>query len=164
MAKRNLIPVSAYLYTLLGEYNNISEEDDKFWDLDSIIRKLKIRDVNEHYQELLEFTNIELLKARIQNEIVANYKKILIDDIIGSYEICKETIKNTMESIKNTQEEMIVTSQGGIEEIRKKKQEYSERYEEAEKDKQELEKLLKQLEMATTKRADELTDAIKKLK
>lgn len=164
MAKRNLIPVSAYLYTLLGEYNNISEEDDKFWDLDSIIRKLKIKDVNEHYQELLEFTNIELLKARIQNEIVANYKKILIDDIIGSYEICKETIKNTMESIKNTQEEMIVTSQGGIEEIRKKKQEYSERYEEAEKDKQELEKLLKQLEMATTKRADELTDAIKKLK
>lgn len=164
LAKKNLMPVSAYLYTLLNKYNDLTEDDDEFWDLDSIIRKFKMRDVNEHYRELLDFTSIELLKTKMQNEIVANYKKILIDDILGTYEICKETIQDTMKSIKEAQTELIETSQGGIEEIQKKKEEYSEKYQEAEKDKQELEKLLKQLHNATTKRADELTTAIKNLK
>lgn len=30
LAKRNRVPVSAYLFTLLKEYNNLSEEDDKY--------------------------------------------------------------------------------------------------------------------------------------
>lgn len=164
LAKKNLIPVSAYLYTLLNEYNDLTEDDDKFWDLDSIIRKFKMRDVNEHYRELLDFTNIELLKTKMQNEIVSNYKKILIDDISGTYEICKKTIQDTMKNIKDAQNALIEASRGGIEEIQKKKQEYSEKYQEAEKDKKELENLLKQLHNATTKRANELTNAIKNLK
>ena len=133
LAKKNLMPVSAYLYTLLNKYNDLTDKDDEFWDLDSIIRKFKIRDVNEHYRELLDFTSIELLKTKMQNEIVANYKKILIDDILGTYEICKETIQDTMRSIKEAQTELIETSQCGIEEIQKKKEEYSEKYHEAER-------------------------------
>ena len=166
LAQKNLMPVSAYLYTILIEYkyNELTENDAEYWDLNSIISKFRIRDINEHYQELLDFTNIKLLKTKMQNEIVANYKKILVEDISENYEICKETIQDTMKSIKNAQNELIETSQGGIEEIQKKKQEYSEKYREAEEDKKELENLLKQLHNATTNRADELTAAIKNLR
>lgn len=163
LAKKNLIPVSAYLYTLLKEYNDLKEDDDKYWDLDSIIRKFRIRDINEKYQEILDFTNIVLLKNKIQREIIQDYKKLLIDDIVGNYELCRESIKETMAKVKAAQEEIILTSQGGIEEIKKKQAEYDAKYQEAEADKKELENLLRKLKMATSQRADELEKAIKGL-
>ena len=122
LAQKNLVPVSAYLYTLLKQYNDLNEEDDKYWDLDSIVRKFRIRDINENYKELLDFTHIELLKSKIQREIIQDYKKLLLDDITGSYELCKESIKETMEKVRKAQEEIISTSQGGIEEIKKKQE------------------------------------------
>lgn len=163
LAKKNLIPVSAYLYTLLKQYNDLTEDDDKYWDLDSIIRKFRIKDVNERYQELLDFTNITILKNKIQREIVSNYKKLLLDDIVEGYNICKDSIKEAMDKIKASQEEIITASQGGIEEIKKKQDEYSAKYKEAENDKKELDNLLKQLKKATSQRADELEKAIKNL-
>lgn len=163
LAKKNLIPVSAYFYTLLKEYNELKEEDDKYWDLDSIIRKFRIRDINEKYQEMLDFTNIDLLKNKIQREIVQDYKKLLIDDIVGSYELCREVIKETMARVKAEQEEVIKASQGGIEEIKKKQAEYAAKCQEAENDKRELESLLRKLKRATSQRADELEKAIKGL-
>ena len=163
LAKKNLIPVSAYLYTLLKEYNELNEDDDKYWDLDSIIRKFRIRDINDRYQEMLDFTNIALLKNKIQREIVQDYKKLLIEDIVGNYELCKESIREAMMKVKMAQEEIIHTSQGGIEEIKKKQAEYNAKYQEAEADKKELENLLKKLKMATSQRADELEKAIKSL-
>lgn len=163
LAKKNLVPVSAYLFTLLKEYNDLSEDDDKYWDLDSIIRKFRIRDINEKYKEMLDFTNIELLKNKMQREIVLNFKKLLLEDITGSYELCKESIKETMIKVKAAQKEIIEASQGGIEEIKKKQAEYDSKYQEAEQDKRELEGLLKKLKMATSQRADELEKAIKSL-
>ena len=163
LAKKNLVPVSAYLYTLLKEYNDLTEDDDKYWDLDSIIRKFRIKDINQKYQEMIDFTNVVLMKNKIQREIVQDYKKLLIDDIVGNYELCRESIKEAMNKIKAAQEEIIKTSQGGIEEIKKKQEEYDLKYKEAESDKKELEELLKRLKMATSKRADELERAIKGL-
>ena len=163
LAQKNLVPVSAYLYTLLKQYNDLKEEDDKYWDLDSIVRKFRIRDINEKYKELLDFTNIELLKSKIQREIIQDYKKLLLDDITGSYELCKDAIKETMEKVRKAQEEIISTSQGGIEEIKKKQEEYNAKYQEAEQDKKELDNLIKSLKMATSKRADDLEKAIKDL-
>lgn len=163
LAKKNLIPVSAYLFTLLNEYNDLSEGDEKYWDLDSIVRKFRIRNIDEKYQELLDFTNISLLKNKMHREIVLNHKKLLIEDITGNYELCKESIKETMLKVRSTQKEIIETSQGGIEAIKKKQSEYEAKYQEAEKDKKELEDLLKTLNMATSQRADELEKAIKNL-
>lgn len=117
---KNLVPVSAYLYTLLKQYNDLPEDDDRVWDLQSLLIKLRVRDIHEQYQQMLDFTNIVLLRNKIQREIVANYKKLLIDDIVGSYELCKDSIKETMAKVKAAQEEIIEASQGGIEEIKKK--------------------------------------------
>lgn len=86
-----------------------------------------------------------------------------MEDIIGSYELCKESIKETMVKVKAAQKEIIEASQGGIEEIKKKQAEYEAKYQEAEQDKKELEALLKKLKIATSQRADELEKAIKSL-
>ena len=165
LAQNNLIPVSAYLYTLLKEYDTYNDGDEKYWELDSILSKLRIRVENmyEHYQELMDFTNITLLKNKMDREIVANYKKMLVEDIVGSYEMCRDEIRETIVKIKTAQEDIIRTSQGGIEEIRKKQKEYTQRYQEAQADKEELNKLLLKLQAATKKRADDLESAIKGL-
>lgn len=67
LAQNNLVPVSAYLYTLLNECDAYNEKDDKYWDLESALNKLRIHreKIYEYYQELLDFTNIELLKKRL---------------------------------------------------------------------------------------------------
>lgn len=163
LAKRNLVEVSAYLFTLLNQYNDIKEGDDRYWDLTSILGKFRVKDVNEKYQELLDFTNIALLRSKMRTEIVQNHKKLLIDDIVGSYNICKESIQEAMAKIRKEQQEVIKASEGGIEEIKKKKAEYDAKQQEAEKDKRELDDLLKRLKMITTKRADELEKAISSL-
>lgn len=163
LAKRNLVPVSAYLYTLLKEYNTYDENSDKMFDLGSILFKLRIKKVDEHFQELLDFTNIELLKNKINREIVSNYKKLLIADIVDSYTTCKEEIRETLGKIKTNQEEIIQTSKGGIEEIKKKQAEYTQKYQEAESDKREMDALLRHIQEATSKRADALEKAIKGL-
>lgn len=163
LAQKNLIPVSAYLYTLLKE--PVSTDDDRYWDLLSILGKFRIKmdDINKYYREMLDFTNIEFLKNKIQREIIANYKKLLFDDILDSYKLCTESIKETLEKIKVNQREIIEASQGDLEEIKKKQQEYEKKCKEAEKDKKELDEMLKKLKVGTTKRADELEKAIKNL-
>lgn len=165
LAKKNLIPVSAYLYTLLTEFDSIKEGEDKYWELDSSLSKLRIRieNIHEHYQELIDFTNINLLKNKIQSEIVSNYKKLLIDDIAGTYELCRDEIRDTMRKIKLVQEDIIKTSQGDLEEIKRKQEEYTKKYQEAEADKRELERSLSKLRNVTKKRADDLERAIKNL-
>lgn len=166
IAKKNLVAVSAHLYTLLNQYNDIKEEDDKYWELSSILGKFRIgmKNIHDKYQELLDFTNISLLNKKIQREIVDNYKQLLIDDIVGGYEICKESIRETMLRIKREQEELIKVSMGSIEEIRKQKEQYDRDYQAAEDYRKSLDELLKKVKMATTKRADDLENAIMNLR
>lgn len=165
LARNNLIPVSAYLYTLLKDFDTIRDGDDKYWELDSCLSKLRIHveNIDEHFQELIDFTNIDLLRSKIKSEIVENYKKLLVEDIAGTYEMCRDEIRETMIKVKRVQEDIIKTSQSDMEEIRRKQEEYTRKYQEAEKDKKELDRLLTKIRIATQKRADELERSIKNL-
>jgi len=125
--------------------------------------KLRVRDFHGNYQMLCDFTQIETLKRKINNDIVVRYKKLLTEDVTNSYLICKEEIQNSMRKIKKEQEDIIKTSQGGIEEIRKKQKEFTKKYEETKDDKRELESMINRLQTITQKRADELERAIKAL-
>ena len=161
LARKNLIAVSAYLHILLENYRNKRGDEEQSWDLDGIIRKLRIRDVEENYQRLKDFTNIEFLKDKIYREIVINARQYLIEDIQNSYTFCKEELQEAMAKIKASQEGIIKDSQGSIEEIQKKQEEYARKCQEAEEDKKALETLLKRLKMTTKKRADDLERTIK---
>lgn len=163
LAERNLIPVSAYLYTLMKEYNSLSNDDDKMVDLQVTLMKLRCRNIDEDYQRIMEFTRIDYLRNKIQKEIIDKYKEFLIEDISESYKINQYEIQSTMKKIKESQKEIIKTAQGNLEEIRKKQEEYTKKYQEAEADKQNLDKLLKTLQTLTKRRADELESSIKAL-
>lgn len=163
LAERNLIPVSAYLYTLMKEYNSLSNDDDKMVDLQVTLMKLRCRNIDEDYQRIMEFTRIDYLRNKIQKEIIDKYKEFLIEDISESYKINQYEIQSTMKKIKESQKEIIKTAQGSLEEIRKKQEEYTKKYQEAEADKQNLDKLLKTLQTLTKRRADELESSIKAL-
>ncbi len=165
LAEKNLIPVSAYLYTLLREYDTYAqdEQSDKMYDLESILLKLRVRDFHGNYQMLCDFTQIESLKRKIKHDIVDRYKNLLVEDVTNSYLTCKEEIQSSMRKIKKEQEEIIKTSQGGIEEIRKKQKEFTQKYEETKNEKRELESIINRLHTITQKRADELEREIKAL-
>ncbi len=165
LARKNLIPVSAYLYTLLQSYGDLNEEDDRYWDLDSILRKMRIRieELDRRYNELKEFTNIGLLNNKLYSEVAVNHKEILIKDIENSYECCRDEIREAMGKIRKSQEEFIEAGLGGMDEIRKKQEEYTNKYQQAATDKKDLQALLKRLQNLMQKRADELEQRIMRL-
>lgn len=167
LAENNLIPVSAYLYLLLKKYNTIEENSAEYWDLDSILRKYRIRieEISNQstYRNMLDITRIGKLKGELQEKFSEDYEKALIQDITDSYLSCKASIKETLESIKKRQEEIVKASQCSLEEIQSKQKAYEQKCKQAERDKKELETLLTQLRNVTNQRAQQLTKAIKGL-
>lgn len=163
LAERNTIPVSAYLYTLLKGYDTYAQDKDseKSWDLESILLKLRVRNIHENYDRLCSFTNIDRLKRVIKDDIAEHHKEKLREDVEGRYLECREEIQSCMRRIREDQENIIRASRGGIEEIRKKQEEFTRKYEEAKKDKKELEAFISKLHRMTQERADELERAIR---
>lgn len=159
LAEKNIIPVSAYLYTLL----KISKNDERYCTLRSILLKLQIEDINKNRQEILEFTHIEYLKNRIQNDIIQNYKRELLEDIVERYELCRDSIKETISKIKDSQEKVIEISQGKIEDIKKQQKEYDKQYQEAEEGKILIDDMIKLLKKNTAQLAEELAKDIRNL-
>jgi predicted GTPase/predicted lactoylglutathione lyase len=165
LATKNIVAVSGYLYTLIKDFNNISDNDDRYYELSSILNKFRLRmeNLGENSRRLLEFTGIELLKRKLDNEVVVNYKTILIDDIKESYLLCKSEISELMNKIKSNQQEVINSSEKGIDEILIKRDEYALKLKDTATDKKEMDKLIKTIKLATTKRVEELTSAIKSM-
>lgn len=165
LAIKNLVPVSGYFYTLIKDYDNISDDDDRYFELSSILNKfrLRIENLGEHSKRLLDFTGIDLLKRKLDREVVSSYKSLLIDDIRENFLLCKSEISELMQKIKTNQQEVIDASEKGINEIRRKRDEYAKKLEESATDKKDMDKLLKTIRFATTKRVEELTLAIKSM-
>ena len=165
LAAKNLIAVSGYFYTLIKDFDNISDDDDRYFELSSILNKFRLRmeNLGEHSKRLLDFTSIELLKRKLDKEVVTNYKAILIDDIRENFLLCKSEISELMHKMKANQQEVIEISEKGIDEIRRKRDEYARKLDETVTDKKEMDKLLKTIKLATTKRVEELTLAIKSM-
>lgn len=168
LANQKLIGVSAYLYTILKEYKEkqLDEKNPKFRYLRSTFYKLDIdnlKDINKDYEKIKDFTNIEFLKIKLQNEIISKYKQLIIDDIISSYKYCTEDLKEKIIDIKKGQEDIINASQQGIDEVTHKKNEYEAKLNQVLQEKKDLNNLVEELKISTTKRVDELVKAIRDL-
>lgn len=165
VVKSNLIPVSAYLYSMLEDYRNnkIQDDDDKNFELESTLLKLRIRpsQLNEHFEELEEFTNIKFLYGKLQSEIVSKYKTALIDDIRKSYEKCQEDVKKVLGDQRKNQQNIINDSQLDVEDIRRKREEKLAELQGVQNDKRELSEFVRQLQAATEKRIEDVIKAIK---
>lgn len=165
MAAQKLVPVSAYLYTILHEYNDkkFDTDDDKYYDLSSILLKLRIKEneLNDRYKEIEDFTNIRLLKSKLQDEIISKYKEYMVEDIISSYKDYSAEIREKIGLAKKEQQELIDTSQQDINEIKRKKEEYQKELNSAVEEKENFSRMIKQIKYATTQRADDLIKSIR---
>ena len=163
LVETNLIPVSGFLYSLLEDYRAGRLDDDKNFDLESALLKLRIRrnQLDERFDELEDFTNIKFLYKKIQSEVVDKYKSELLDDIRRAYENCQFGLKKVLGDKKVEQEKVIRDSQLNIDEIRGKLEKQQAELEQVQKDKSDLETFVKQLKAETSKRVEEVITAIK---
>lgn len=167
MASKRLIPVSAYLYTLLKNFNEglIIKDNDEYFDLISVLLKLRIREteIDKRYQELKEFTNIEYIQNTLKSDVVSEAKKWIIDDIISSFKYCQKEINQCMNAIKADQNEIIEVSKGSLDNIKKRKDAYRKQIQDASTEKEDIERLVKTIKHTTNQRVDELISELKKL-
>ena len=164
VASERLIPVSAYLYTLLRQYNEgiINQESDEYFDLISILMKMRIREIelDKYYHELDRFTNIDYIKNIIKTDIVSGAKKGIVDDIVESFKYCKGEITKCLNDVKMDQNEIIGASEGSLADIRKRKEDYEKQLQEATNEREEIERLIKVIKHTTNQRVEELLSAL----
>lgn len=176
LADKNLMPVSAWLYTLLQDYKkilddydeNLDEKDEKvirYWDLLNTVGKWKISEsrIEKIFEKLQTATNIKILEKSLETEILPERDKFLISDIKKRYENCCKTIRDTMKKISAKQNELIADSQKSIEEIRVKRHDKEIELKKAEADKLELGKLIKDLQKLTKEHIDEVKEKIRNI-
>lgn len=162
LAQSNLISVAAYLYNLVIDYDHLSEDDIDF-ELEPIARKFRVKEIEKNLDKLQEYSNIDLLKAKLSNEILAKHKKLLTQDISDSYKNNKLDLTNILEAIKENQEEILTMADADIDSIRKECENSKLILEQAKMEKVEMEKALKQIRNLTEKRAEELYAQIRGL-
>lgn len=163
LASKNLIPVSAHLFSLMQDLHNISEADDRHFDLSSALSRLRIRyeEVHNRADEIISFTGIEMLKGKLSREIVENHKSLLLRDIKENFTRCKRDLTDFVMNVQRNQEEILSISDKGIDMIRSKSNEYKLKLIENENEKREMEELLNSIRTESEKRATNLALAIK---
>jgi GTPase Era involved in 16S rRNA processing len=167
IASERLIPVSAYLYTLLRGYNDgvINQDSDEYFDLISVLMKMRIRetDLNKRYRELMEFTDIDYMRNIIKTDIVSGAQKGIVDDIVDSFKCCQGEISKCVSEIKADQNEIIEASNGSLDDIKKRKEDYEKQLQEAAKEKTEIEHLVEVIRHTTNQRVEELISELKEV-
>ena len=136
LADKNIIAVAAHVNNLVREYGTLDKESDEYWDLQSIAFKFRIQNVEEKHRELL------------------------LEDLSQDYKNNKEDIITKFNVIKDREESVLKASSEDIEEIRKRREESFKLLEESKAEEKEIQQVLKQIQMATSKRADELFKTI----
>ena len=168
LAQNNLLPVSAYLYTLLNAYRNnklsIEVDRDRYKTFKSITIKLDAyndEEVNEQFDNLLDFTNIKKLSAKLNDEVIAKRKEIMMNDIKERYDFCRRSIREVMQAIKKEQEELIESGTKSLTEIQAQRDEYERKLKEVQDDKRNLSEYVESLRNSTQKRIEKLMCVMK---
>lgn len=156
LAEKNIIAVASHVNNLVREYSDLDKDSDDYWDLKSIASKFRIENIEEGLDKLKEFSNIETLKIKLRDEIIEKHKELLLEDLSQDYKNNKEDIITKFNIIKDRQESVLKASSEDIEEIRKRREESFKLLEESKAEEKEMQQVLKQVQLATSKRADEL--------
>ena len=160
LAEKNIEYVAAYVNNLARDYSKLDENEK--WSLESIGFKFRIRpnELEANLYKLIEISNIDKIKDRVNNDIVSKFNEYLYQDIEQSYLDIKKDIKNYFQEVKNVQQEIIETSSKDIGEIREKYEKAQNEIKEINGYKEQLNKMLKLVKDDTNKRIKELTEQL----
>ena len=162
LAKNNLVSASAYMYNMLKQYDNLSEETIDY-ELEPMTKRFRIKNIDDNLNKLLDVTNIAKIKNKIENEIINKHEIIFLEDIKEHYENIKFDLVNIFQNIKSENQELLQVADEDIKEIKNKKIESLNRLEESKKEKEELEETLTEVKNLTRKRSNELSNYIEDL-
>ncbi len=162
LAQNNLSITAAYLYNMCIDFNNLTE-DDIYFELEPISRKFRVREIEENLNNLIEFSQIENLKMKLNQEVIEKYKALLVNDIKATYQSNKEDIEDLFTKIKNNQLEILELTNADIDKIKEEKEKNKKILEENKKEKEEMERFLKQVRIMTNQRAESLYKEIKQI-
>lgn len=163
LARKNLIPTSGYFYTLL---TNLEQLDQKRrFQLYASAMKLEYtpENITGNLDFLLDFTGISLLKRTIDQEIVARYRELLLEDIKSNYDASKEAVADVLQKIRDNQKNLVDISTKSLDELAAAQQENAKKLEEAKSDQRELEELVAEVQKQTDERTKNLVAAIRRL-
>ena len=162
LAQNNLSITAAYLYNMCINFNNLSKDDIDF-ELEPIARRFRILKIEENLNKLIDYSKIENLKTKLNQEIIEKYKSLLIKDIKAIYESNKEDIEDLFINIKNNQLEILELANADIDKIKNEKDKNKEILKESEEEKEKLEKTLNEIREEIDQQAKSLCDEIKKI-
>ena len=165
LAEKNLIGISAFLYSKLLSENFVDTEscDDTLY---GILVKMGVRRMkrnDEEYQKKLAFCNVQTLMDKLKSEILVNFRELQIRDIEEHYNICRVEVGTLMKGVKGQQVDIIKTVEKGVNEIRKQRKKYEEALEIERKEQDKLDILIEQLNKNMEVRIKELSSDIKNL-
>lgn len=163
MAKRNIIHVAAYLMNICRDYIKLDAKTKKI--LMSIAMKFDYdpfsgHSIEEYLEGLMEKSNVDAVKRKINNDIVPKYKEYLMKDIKSHYEALSNEIRKFFEETRTANFEVLSTSKKSADEIRKKYEKSKKELEEVLLYRQQLETALNAVRENTQKRVDELCKEI----
>ena len=163
LAEKNIIAVAAYVKNLVRDFNSIEDGSEQDWELRTLGMKFKILDVAAEIGKLNDFSNIDTLVRILNDEIIAKHRELLVEGLAQEYKGLKEDIITKFNDVKENQQSIIEASKSNIEELRKKREESLKLLEENKSEEKAMKDLLKQIDIATTKRAEELFKTMKNL-
>lgn len=163
LAESNLIVTSGLLYTLIKNVDSLTEHEKN--QLFGTTYKLDIlpAEVASKLDWLLDFSGIDRLKRILKERIVDKYTELLLEDIRGSYNLCREKILDLVRDVGERQRQIIDAASMETEKLQEVQRESEEALKKAKEDKAKFEKLASDIELETMQSKEKLIDEIRSL-
>lgn len=163
LAQKNLLFVSAYLYSILIK-NSEELSEDEFDDLGIGLTKFKLRNKSEKtLEDLKRYTNITYLRELIMGDPIKKSKFLMLHDISEKYKILKMEIDKPFVDIYKSLEELIEGLSSGIDDVCSKIQIKQNNLNDLKSEKRELDEYLSEFKKISTKQVDEIIKSIDKV-
>ena len=167
-----IILTSAKMDLLANKWMSLSDKEkedescfsyEDFNDLQSYAGKtIKRRGFNlmqmsqEDFKSISDSTGIPALRSKLETSLIANYRKLKIDDIVKSYTRCRKQIVTMSQNAIQQQENAIELATAGAEALKKKIDSMSMEKEELLKENADLKKAVERLEDSIKSRIRDL--------
>ncbi len=171
LAEKNIIAASAYFYNLMKKYPSVENMPDSNADKYQLIPTImKYRSTPVDYsnaekrENLMNVTNIGLIKRRLQTDIIDKRREYLEREIANSYGICSDSLKDALDRVIADRRQDISRLEKSIDDLLAEKEENEKRIEQFRIEKEETVQEMRALMSETKMNMKELLSEINKFK
>ncbi len=157
-AATNIMHSAAYIYNLCLDFDSLNS-DDELADLDNFARHVHIIGRREfvarnHLPAISEKTNISKILRVIREKLVANYKKLLAQEIQSKFLDAIYNLNRVTKEKKDSMTELLAASRSTTSELEEKLREQLQKCDEVRTTSDQLKEIIKKVKQKTNTRAD----------